>query len=242
VNAVRLWGNFEYGKFVQRNWMNAAKQYHNLGFHVTLVLQEEQVPTYEQAKAYFSFAVAQPGIADAVDRWEILNEPNFGSYWKGTYTQYVRNVLKPAYEVLKANGETVVGAAPGVFTDAAQYLKDAGYLNYVDFANYHPYGDTAEEQIARIEQVKRIFAGKPLTLTEWNLMPYISTHKKWTDELKEVRSYITRNVESAFYYHFTFTSDWASTGALFKNDAGGYQPNGIFYETYDGFDIKRASV
>lgn len=242
VNAVRLWGNFEYGKFVHRNWMDAARGYHNLGFHVTLILEEEQVPTYEQAKAYFSFAVSVPGIAAAVDRWEILNEPNFSQYWKGTYTQYVQNVLRPAYEVLKAAGETVVGAAPGIFLDAAQYMKDAGYLNYVDYAAFHPYGDTAEEQISRIEQAKRIFAGKPLMLTEWNLMPYTSTNQKWTDELKEVRDYITQNVESAFYYHFTFTTDWASSGALFRNDAGGYTPNGLFYDMYSNWDIRPAVV
>ncbi len=241
VNAVRIWGDVEWNKLVNRNFMDAARAYHNLGFHVTLLITDDKVPSYDTARAYFSFAVNQPGMMQSVDRWEIVNEPNFSSYWTGTYTQYVQNVLKPAYEVLHANGELVVGAAAGVFTDVAQSLKDAGYLNYVDFANYHPYGIDANEQIARIGEVKRIFAGKPLTLTEWNLMPYTATYEKWTAELNKVRTYVTRNVDSAFYYHLTFTADWASSAALFRTDAGGYTPNGIFFDMYDNWNIRAAA-
>ncbi len=242
VNAVRIWGDIEWNKFVNRNFMDAARAYHNLGFHVTLLITDDKVPTYDQAKAYFNFAVSQPGLAAAVNRWEIINEPNFSHYWTGTIPQYVNNVLKPAYEVLKANGEIVVGAAAGVFTSVAQDLKDAGYLNYVDYANYHPYGIDADEQIQRVSDVKRIFAGKPLTLTEWNLLPYLATRQEWAAELKKVRSYIVNNVESAFYFHFTYTADWGSVAGLFKPDAGGYVANPIFYDMYQAWNIQRAGA
>lgn len=242
VNAVRIWGDIEWNRHVNRNFMDAARAYHNLGFHVTLLIHDDKVPTYEQARAYFSFAVSQPGMIASVDRWEIINEPNFRQYWTGTYTEYVQNVLKPAYEVLKAKGELVVGAAAGVFADAAKGLRDAGYLNYVDFANYHPYGIDAAEQIDRIEEVKRIFAGKPLTMTEWNLMPYLASRETWASELKKVRSYVVQNVESAFYYHLTFTADWASSAGLFRPDAGGYTPNTLFYDMYKSFDVRRAAA
>lgn len=242
VNSVRIWGDIEWNKHVNRNFMDAVRTYHNLGFHVTLLITDDKVPTYEQAKAYFNFAVSQPGMIAAVDRWEIINEPNFRHYWTGTMPEYVNNVLKPAYEVLKANGELVVGAAAGVFVETAQALKDAGYLNYVDFANYHPYGIDAAEQIQRIEAVKRIFAGKPLTMTEWNLLPYTATNEKWIVELNKVRNYVVQNVESAYYFHLTFTADWGSNSALFKPSESGYVPNSIFFQMYDNWNIRKATT
>jgi Glycosyl hydrolase catalytic core len=225
----------EWTTFAQRHWMQRAREYHNLGFHVTVVVTDEKVPTYEQAKAYYQFAVSQPGLKEAIDRWEINNEPNLAEYWTGTPWQYVNNVLKPAYEVLKANGETVIGAAMGTFADHAIAFRDAGYLNYVDFANYHPYGANADEQIARIEQVKKIFAGKPITLTEWNIQTWGLNYESWAAEVNKSRAYILKNVESAFYYHVTYNGFTDNYAALLKPDADRFVANGRVTQMVDGW-------
>ena len=120
-----------------------AQAYKAAGFRVLMVVGDDVVPTYDQAKAFFDYVGAKPGLLSAVDAFEIGNEPNRPTFWKGTAQQYVDLNLKPAWDALHALGATLVGAGPTFDVNYAKTLVADGYLNYCDIADFHPYGDSA---------------------------------------------------------------------------------------------------
>jgi hypothetical protein len=238
VKAVRIWSDFDYDRFEEHHSYEVARKYKAAGYHVTLLLQEKSVPTPAQARAFFQYVVDLPGMKNAVDRWEIINEANLGLYFQGSLSQYVTNVLKPAYEVLSAEGEKVVGTGVAFDTNAAKRLRDLGYLDYVDYANFHPYGPNAATHIAGLKKVVEIFKGKPLTLTEWNITaPSTTTTEQWVRELNTMRTFVKANVESAFYFNIvTYKTRYEWRAGLATRDASdNYIPTAGFYEMYQSW-------
>jgi hypothetical protein len=234
ITAVRMWSDLEWNQLRNRLAYDRAIEWHRAGFKVTLLLHDDKTPTYDQAKTFFEWVLRRPGLKDAVDRWEIVNEPNKTSYWKGTQRDYVQNVLRAASDVFRPRGEEVVGAGPTWDVNALKTLISFGYLDYVDYANFHPYGNTPADQISRLQQVKRLLGDTPLTITEWNIHAASAGTTRWAQQLNELRPWIKANVESAFYFCLVIADTWAGPAGLLKIDGtGAYVPNEPFYSTFD---------
>ena len=48
-------------------------------------------------------------------------------------------------------------------------MVNDGYLNYVDYAGMHPYGNSVAQVLDRVERAAKVYAGKPMILSEWNV-------------------------------------------------------------------------
>jgi hypothetical protein len=239
MKSIRMWSDLEWDQRTFRLEWQQAIQYHNAGFHVTLLLQEDKVPTPQQARDYFTFALNAPGMREAVDRWEIVNEANLKQYWKGTLEQYVNNVLKPAHEVFGAANEPIVGTGIAYDTAAVKRLVDLGYLDYVDYANFHPYGYGAADHVRVLTEAVELLSSKPIVLTEWNLNGNPRDERGWAAMLDSVRDTLTATVENAYY--FSFSQFYGSApqqvwpASIFLKVGDDYVPNPIFYDLMQGW-------
>jgi hypothetical protein len=108
-----------------------------------------------------------------------------------------------------------------------QQLKDAGYLNYVDYANVHPYDSNAAGQRQTITDIKAMFSSKPLLITEWGLQTTGTT--SWADKLNENHPFVAANTAGAFYFPLTMTNTPAGGEGLLTSTLGKHQP---FYDMY----------
>jgi hypothetical protein len=231
VESVRVWmgiNDWSNRWSTAKEWAN-VKAYHNAGFKVTLLTQCTKVPTYSQAKAFFDWAQSLSGVSSAVDYWEIGNEPNLGQYFSGSLSQYVKQELAGAYASLHAHGEKVIGAGLTASRSSNQTMKDAGYLNYVDYANIHPYDTGESGQRQTITDIKNMFAGKPLVSTEWNFQLSSSQTSSWTTYLKDIYPFVQQNMSMAYYFTYTVMSSPAGYGGVMNTDGSKHQP---FYDTF----------
>jgi hypothetical protein len=114
-------------------------------------------------------------------------------------------------------------------------------LNYVDYANVHPYRSTVADQQKVITDAKEIFAGRPLMCTEWNFQFLREDDPNWPVMLKEQHSFVAANFESAFYYRLIYPGGSAGvrTGGLVNLDMTPHQP---FYDVYMSWNPQAASV
>src|SRR5439155_10220457 len=147
----------------------AAAAYKAAGFRIIMVVGHDQVPTYDQATTFFQYVASRKDALKLVDLWEIGNESNQTQFWKGTAQQYVSLVLQAAWNVFHPLGAKVVGAGPTFDVNYCKTLVTDGYLNYVDYANFHPYGSTPDEVYQRAVGARDAFAGKPVLFSEWNI-------------------------------------------------------------------------
>jgi len=147
----------------------------------------------------------------------------------------VNNQLRGAYDSLHVNGEPVVGAALTPDKRQMRYMASIGYLNYLDYANVHPYSTTVAQQQKVISAAREIFAGRPITCTEWNFQFLQEKDPAWPQMLKEQHEFVKANLESAFYFRLVFGR--ASTdymGGLVNRDMTPHQP---FFDTYMSFNL-----
>jgi hypothetical protein len=238
VKSVRLWigvgNNFDDREF--ESSLSAAIKYGNAGFDVMMIVHSDggKVTDPAKVKGWFNWALGNKALKNAVDRWEVGNEPDLDYYWKGTFGQYVNNFLKPASEVLRAHGEKVMSAGPSWNPDDVKRLIDLGALNYVDFVGFHPYakGETLTRQ--RIEAVEKIVAGrKPLVATEWNT--FVNDPNNNTGTWAKENAKILPKISQAFAYNYYFAlirdfSPKASTPGPAGLFTPGYAKT-VFYNT-----------
>jgi hypothetical protein len=219
ITGVRLWSGLTHwsNRFAANPIFRLARTYHDAGFNVTLLTQcKTEVPNYQQVKAYFDYVQTLPGLKRAVDRWEIMNEPDYRTYWPGTLTQYVKNVLHGAWDSLHPAGETVVGAATVSNLRKMQEMIDAGYARFCDIANIHPYASNLAAQKNTINSMINLFGNKPITATEWNFHP--RNESEWPTLLAQAYPFVSQKLESAFYYRFMVSDSTAGpAGAVQKN-------------------------
>jgi hypothetical protein len=192
------------------------------------------VPTYEQAKRFFTNA--EKSSNGILDFWEMINEPNLPKYWNGSLKECVENVMKPAYEVLHSKGEIVVGASISEDTKKIEEILKYGYLNYCDYANYHPYKNTPKDHIAAVKKAKQIVGNKPLLLTEWNMHAKWGglSYQEWADSLSFVYANIREYINGAWYYRSVVGGQFAGVAGILKPDM---TKNEIFYKGVK--DIKK---
>lgn len=254
ARSVRLWADVDWTTFKEHGSFARARRYKEAGFHVTLLIQDKDVPTYEEAKAYFDWAQAQPGMREAVDFWEVINEPNVlvngpddpaggpptkvGKYWLGTPEEYVDRVLRAAWDSLSPAGETVVGAGTSAYQDNGklsnsynQRLKDAGYLNYLHYANAHPYVRTIPELEEHLAGVRAIYGDVPMVATEWNLKPQPSP-EAWAAALDLALPMMAAEFDMIGYYRLLPTKREGGWPGLLTHD---YEPGGPIYDAYVRF-------
>jgi hypothetical protein len=225
VKEVRLW-------FGMKSWSNRngsgsikqAQQYHAAGFKVMMNVEAPQVPSYSEAVAFMKYLVSRKDALKAVDFWEIGNEPNRPPFWHGTPSQYVNTVLKAAWNVLHAAGEKVVGAGPTFDVAFCKKLVDAGYLKYVDYANFHPYGHTVDQVIQHMKGAIQVYKGKPVIFSEWNVRSATNTGQ-WISELNQIAAQGSHIAAYAFYFCLVKTNTLAGPAGLVTSsghDNAGY--------------------
>lgn len=239
VRWTRVWVDVDWQQKVESPAFQTARDLKAAGFQVIMVFNQARVPTYEQVTAYFEWAQTVPGLAEAVDVWEILNELNLPRYWQGTAEEYVNQVLRPAWDALHPSGELILGGSFTAYqrqnrrlgTNATRNYLAAGYLNYVDYAGSHPYTKTVREMKQHFAEIQKLYGSKPIILSEWNFKQQ-PQEDKWAAMLDAARSYLRDRVVTACYYRFIgFDQEggWPGIVAANKNS---YTPVEPFYSLY----------
>ena len=235
VQTVRLYASPDFNK---RSWdgvLDRAIDYSNAGFDVTLTVNPKNGNVYSAGAVggWFDWALSNSSLKNAVDRWEIGNEPDHSEYWKGSLSSYVSNLLKPAYESLHADGETVASAGPSWNPDDVQTMIDSGLLNYTDYVGFHPYANGADAVIKSLSDIKAVVAGrKPLIATEWNVRGLEGNASAWAAADRSVFSAI----QSTFAINYYYAAEKVNTpagpaGIMYKNGS----PNQPFYDMFASF-------
>ncbi len=232
TKSVRVWYGFS--SYGERQETGVGKYVRKLaadGFDVMLAVvpSNGKVGTPEQVKGLISYLANIPGMAAAVDRWQIGNEPDHKNYWSGSLSSYVTNFLAPAASVLHGKGEKVVSAGPSWNPADVKKMVDAGMLKYADFVGYHPYRSNVADLKARVAEVKKIVGGKPLIASEWNIRGREGNASSWNAGIKEFWPVIRDNFYAAYYYAAVKSGTYAGKGAVINANGSA---NGAFYGTY----------
>lgn len=239
VKWVRVWVDVDWDKQVEHSAFEKARDLKAAGFQVIMVFNQAKVPRAETVKSYFDWAQTVPGLAAAVDVWEILNELNLPRYWQGTPGEYINQVLQPAWNSLHPNQEAILGGSLTAYqvnnrrlgTQITQKYVEAGYLNYVDYAGSHPYTKTVREMKQHISEVKALYGSKPIILSEWNFKQQPQPDK-WAKMLDQVHPYLSDRVVTACYYRLIgFKQEGGWPGIVSQSD-GPYTPVEPFYSLY----------
>lgn len=218
MKSVRLWysiGNWSNTSI--NSWdVNAIRQYKQAGFTVVLSVNNPNVPDYNTAKKQYQ-ALANSELRGLVDYWEIGNEPNLYEYWRGSLQQFVQNNMKPAYEALKAVGETVIGGALSWDVAAAKQMQSYGYSNYCDYTGFHPYGESGNIVAQRAREAKAAFGNKPMIITEWNVQG-VSNPTTWANEINIAAAQLSHIAVQNYYYALKVDYTHVGAGGLFYSN------------------------
>lgn len=109
-----------------------------------------------------------------VTAWEIHNEPNLGSFWRGDpspaeYADLVR-WLAPAIHAAAPATRTLLAGMPIRRAEDFAYVRRAMRIerlrSNVDVTTSHPYAESAREAVALASKVRRLAPRKPHWVTE----------------------------------------------------------------------------
>lgn len=232
TKSVRVWyGLKSYGERKEAGIVKYIRKLAADGFDVmvAIVPPSGKVGTPAEVTGLFNYLVKVPGLTAAVDRWQIGNEPDHKTYWKGSFAQYVTNFLAPAANVLHSKGEKVVSAGPSWNPADVKKMVDAGMLKYADYVGYHPYRSTLADLKKRVSEVKAIVKGKPLVASEWNIRGREGNTTSWNNGIKEFWPVIRDNFYAAYYYAAIKSTTMAGKAGVMNTNGSA---NGTFYSTY----------
>jgi hypothetical protein len=233
IGTVRVWWGMSSWNNRGGNWsVQVAQALHNAGFKVIMTFSVADVPSYATAYSFFNYAAHKSGAAGSIDYWEIGNEPNQKSFWKGSPSEYVNNLLKPAWDALHPSGEKVLGAGPTWDANFAKTLVSYGYLKYCDYAGFHPYGPSPQEVLNRATAAKAAYQGKPMIFTEWNVRGSEGNFSQWAQEVDQARKLIAHSAEIACYFPFAVGSTMAGKGGLVNTS---YSARNPFFDMFKGW-------
>jgi hypothetical protein len=237
VYSTSSWDNRRPNQFA----IDRAVELKKAGYHVLLTVlsktDKDKVPAAAQVENYMRWLIKRPGLKQAVDLWQVGNEPNHKPWWKGTLKQYVDNELKPAAKVIRAAGEKVVGAGPTWDVKAADELVRAGYMRHVDYAAFHPYGSSAQQVEERAAGAVKAFKGKPVLFTEWNIRNTPDKHE-WARKVGEARERLKGHGDAAYYFALAHSGSMAGpAGLVFQN--GSLTKNKPFYDVVKQWKFDR---
>ena len=237
-NSVRLWMSIsDWNTRKVHGTLKLAQDYKQAGFHVMVIINNPNVPSYSEAKGYYDFLASQPEILKAVDRWEIGNEVDHANYWKGTLKQYVQQDLKAAWDALHGKGEEIVSAGPSWNPDDVAEMKDYGLLNYTDYVGFHPYVNGYNTLVDRTERLKKIVGNKPILATEWSARGQTNSDK-WAALNSQFYPYIRDNYAGNYYFAFMYQNSTAGPGAVVDT---GLKKRSPFYDMFKSWDSSSGS-
>ncbi len=235
TKSVRMWFGFsDYNTRAESGVFKLVKALKSDGFDVMLaVVPKNGINGSEaQVRGLFDWLVNDTGLKGAVDRWQVGNEPDHDTYWRGTVTSYVTKYLKPASEVIRAAGEKVVSAGPSWNPEDIKAMVGAGMLNYADYIGYHPYRSTLSDLKAKIAEVKSYIGGKQLVASEWNIRDRNGNKTYWAEGVAEFWPVIRDNFYAAYYFSSTVVNSMAGPGGILYSSGAKNEP---FYSTYKTF-------
>lgn len=174
-----------------------AKKYRDAGFKVMMQVGTPDVPSESQAVGLFKWMKSKTGFS-SVNMFQIGNEPNHYKSFHGSLQDYIK-VLKIAWSELHPTGAKIVGAGPTYDVEACKKLKALGYLNYVDYAAFHPYGNSANQVIERLQGARSVFSAKPLVVSEWNIRGQ-KTYDAWANEIAKARKDMNKWCNASYYF------------------------------------------
>lgn len=194
--SVRDWGDpaANTGSDAYDGALRQAPVLADKGYRVVLQVDSEggAMPSYPRARALFEWLLDRPG-ASSVDVVEVLGpvterESNADAF-STTLTRaeqarrYVDGPLRAAWEVVHSDADKkVLGAAftpwqqaaDGRATGAAtlavtKAYVDAGYLERVDYAGFHPDQPSVRAQQVWVDRARALFGDTPVWVSEWQL-------------------------------------------------------------------------
>ncbi len=230
VKSVRVWFGPNFGNPSWEGPLQRCLDYAAAGFDVMLIVNPQggALTNATDVRNWFSWAMDNKSLRDAVDRWQIGNEIDSSHYWKGTFKQYVSNFLKPASEVLHADGEKVVSASVSWNPEDVRDLISEGILQYSDYVGYHPYASSISQLKSRVSAIKSIVAGrKPIVASEWNIRDYEDNKTKWASLVKEAFP-IVRDAFAINYYFALLNTTATRAGPAGIMNSDGSKQTGFY--------------
>ncbi len=121
------------------------------------------------------------GIPNAVEYWEIWNEPDLGAkMWSGSYDDYLELYRVTSLALKEHNPRLKIGGPAACVFDKPSYPQFFTYCRGhrlpLDFYSWHLYAPTPAEFVTRAHDIRRRlddhgYAQTPTFLTEWNYLP-----------------------------------------------------------------------
>ena len=167
-----------------------------------------------------------------------------GDHLAGLLDRYVDGPLKAAWEVVHGDHDKkVLGAAFTPYQQAAdgrsagsfnlgvtKAYVDAGYLDRVDYAGFHPDLTTPGQQEAWVSKARTLLAGKPLWVSEWQLnRSAYQSDGEYLDAMS--RTVVSLRSRSGLACYLGFTDQEGSVPVT-RSGFGGYQEDDPAFSTY----------
>jgi len=231
ISGVRIWvGMNTWSHRGNGQAFLQAKMYKDAGFKVMMNVGVVDTSSESNYQGFFNWLKSRQYFK-SVDMIQVGNEPNHYKSWKGGIDGYMK-LLKIAYNTLHPTGMKVLGAGPTYDVEACKELVRQGYLNYVDYAGFHPYGNSAEQVISRLKGAREAYGNKPLIVSEWNVRNQPNS-SQWAASLKKVREQMARYCNAAYYFSLVKGGSMAGPAGVFSNTS--WSPNDPFYSAVKSF-------
>jgi hypothetical protein len=225
------------------------------GFRVVLQVASEggAMPSYGRAKALFEWLLRRPG-AKSVDVFEVFgpvteraaNADAFSTTLTRAQqaARYVDGPLRAAWDVVHRGArKKVLGGAfqpweqaadlrpPGAWTlGVARAYVDAGYLDRVDYAGFHPDQPTAAGQREWIRRAAQLFGDKPIWVSEWQLTrSAFPDDGSYVDAMGASAAALRDRLGTACYAGFT---EAEGVVPVTQGGLGGYRENDPAFRAY----------
>jgi hypothetical protein len=261
--SVKDWGNpaANTGSADYDGALAQAPKLDAKGYRVILQVDSEggAMPSYPRARALFQWLMARPG-AKSVDVVEVLgpvtDQASNADAFSTTLTRaqqakrYVDGPLRAAWEVVHGDAKKKVlgaaftpwqqaadGRAVGVWTLAVtKAYVDAGYLNRVDYAGFHPDQPTVAGQEAWTKRATELLGSKPVWVSEWQLNRSAFTNDgAYLDAMGKTVTPLKARVKLVCYSGFT---DSEGTVPVTEGGMGGYRERDPAFTTYRNWPKK----
>ena len=235
--------------------LEQAPKLHDKGFRVVLQVDSEggAMPSYSRAKSFFTWLMGRSG-ADSVDVVEVFGpvtvRASNADAMSTTLTRsmqahrYVDGPLEAAWEVVHdGHHKKVLGGAFTPYQQAAdgrstasynlsvtQAYVNAGYLDRVDYAGFHPDLTTPTQQEQWVQRARTMLAGKPLWVSEWQLnRSAYQSDGEYLDAMSKTVTNLRSQLGLACYLGFT---DQEGSVPVTRSGFGGYQEDNPAFSTY----------